>query len=706
LPPFRIEIMTGLRRNLGLLVAFTVLSTTAVATPALDIDQDFKTGVELLRRGNDADALKQFTAVLAADPSHEQAYELWKSVDHKIWLDLLVKGGQYELVAKRLMGLAELSRNERRNDKEAIRGLLDEVEGDDVLVRRRALRELSANHGEYAVQYMLFGLGDANDDDRRVKYMHALTEMSTDVVLPLVTALATEDSYLRRNIALTLGHIGDPRAAAALTHTADSDSDVGVQEAARAAAKKCGSTGDALALFLAMGDDYYARSANVLRAMDYSDVVWSFNDGLVATSCSRHVYADELSKNAYHAALRADLGSLEARAGIARAYLSQQSTIAGLGEQGADVENLAMQMAEGFLAVNALGADALDLSLVWCTANKDSSTGAAACRALASMATSATSGLEAALNSGDGALRSEAAVAMGQIAKREGSSLSDEAIASLGEAIGREVLRIAVVIDSDNDRGAAIAEALTGSGMLAHHWNSGASGVALLHRVPGVDVIVLAETLDDLTADQVLDEIARDDRTANVPVVLITDDVDTAVDNYGDRCAAVIIADAAANAVENVLDDTMNEDRARANDVAARAAGTVVALANSGRDLSGALAGVASAIVNRPDEVALPALEALGVIGGADHLTPLTAVIADSGRSDAVRIAAADTLGDIATRTKLKPANDALASLKGVLGSDASIGVRQATALGLGRANLTPAQRAELARRMKINLEG
>jgi HEAT repeat protein len=71
-----------------------------------------------------------------------------------------------------------------------------------------------------------------------------------------------------------------------------------------------------------------------------------------------------------------------------------------------------------------------------------------------------------------------------------------------------------------------------------------------------------------------------------------------------------------------------------------------------------------------------------------------------------VRIAAADALGDIATRTKLKPANDALASLKGVLESDASIEVRQATALGLGRANLTPAQRAELARRMKINLEG
>ena len=68
--------MTGLSRNLGLLVAFTVLSTAAVANTALDIDQDFNDGVELLRRGNDAAALSKFTTVLAADPSHEQAYEL------------------------------------------------------------------------------------------------------------------------------------------------------------------------------------------------------------------------------------------------------------------------------------------------------------------------------------------------------------------------------------------------------------------------------------------------------------------------------------------------------------------------------------------------------------------------------------------------------------------------------------------------------
>jgi len=84
----------------------------------------------------------------------------------------------------------------------------------------------------------------------------------------------------------------------------------------------------------------------------------------------------------------------------------------------------------------------------------------------------------------------------------------------------------------------------------------------------------------------------------------------------------------------------------------------------------------------------------------------LTAVIADTGRSDVVRIGAADSLGDIATRTGLKPGDTALSMLADVLVSDASIEVRQATALGLGRTKLKPAQRADLARRMKVNLEG
>ena len=66
--------------------------------------------MDLLKRGQSEEALKVFQQVLAMDPSHESAYELWQTVDHDIWLKMLVMSGEYEQVAKRFMGLASQGR--------------------------------------------------------------------------------------------------------------------------------------------------------------------------------------------------------------------------------------------------------------------------------------------------------------------------------------------------------------------------------------------------------------------------------------------------------------------------------------------------------------------------------------------------------------------------------------------------------------------
>ena len=126
--------MTGMRRHLGLFALMTALSFSAQATSLDEASDLFNEGVELLNRGEDAAALEKFSAVLALDPSNEAAYELWKSTEHEVWLNILVKGGQYELIAKRLMNKAELGRAEKADDEAAIRGLLREIQGDDVIV--------------------------------------------------------------------------------------------------------------------------------------------------------------------------------------------------------------------------------------------------------------------------------------------------------------------------------------------------------------------------------------------------------------------------------------------------------------------------------------------------------------------------------------------------------------------------------------------
>ncbi|MDP6955566.1 MAG: HEAT repeat domain-containing protein, partial [Planctomycetota bacterium] len=672
--------MTGLRRPLSLIVASLLASASlTVASPATspvagpvtgtdDVQDTFGQGVDLLRRGRNGEALRAFQRVLAMDPGHAEAYELWKSTDNEIWVQLMVEGGEFELVAKAIMGLADMGRSERRNDRDAIKAQLRVLHSDDVIERRGAIRTLAGQHGEYAVPLMVFALADQDDDDWRVIVMHALTQMGTDVVVPLVAALDTSDSFQRRNIALTLGYIGDSRAAAVLAALgADEGAGEGVRRAASEAAAKCGSSGDAAGQFLSDGDDYHHGRATVLRPSDYSDVLWSWADGgLTSQAVERSLYNDELARRAYHAALALDPSSMEARAGIARSYANELAKAdAGMADS-AGVDEMAVSLA-------LCGVEAADLALQWSVASGDSSVAIALCRALGNSAGGATAGLNAALNSDDGALRGEGAVALGQIALRSCSNASGATVAGLGEVAGREVMRIVAVIDGDLQRAQGVVSALGEAGVLAHHWSTGASGLGMMRRVAGLDAILVGDTLPDLTTDQVVDAISGTDTLANASLFILTADVEGFASMYDGRSGAVAPGD--LSSVMDALNADLSGDRARADALAERAAVVLRDLARNG-DISAASAALAGCLTGRPDAITVPALGALGAAGG--NAAELAAVAADAGRSDAVRVAAADACG--AALARGGEAGNAAAALSGVASSEAALAVRVAAA--------------------------
>ena len=94
--------MTGLRRTLGLCVAVALIQAPIWASARPDELQDtFKSAIELLRRGHKDEALKALHKVLAMNPDQKAAYELWKSTDWADWRELLVEGGDFELGARR-----------------------------------------------------------------------------------------------------------------------------------------------------------------------------------------------------------------------------------------------------------------------------------------------------------------------------------------------------------------------------------------------------------------------------------------------------------------------------------------------------------------------------------------------------------------------------------------------------------------------------
>src|SRR5258708_37525139 len=100
--------MTGMRRTFGLVIALTSMTVPALASPSPggrildDVKTTFDQGVEMLQRGHNDEALAALQKVLAMNPTQEQALELWRGTDARVWRDLLVQGGQFELAAKRL----------------------------------------------------------------------------------------------------------------------------------------------------------------------------------------------------------------------------------------------------------------------------------------------------------------------------------------------------------------------------------------------------------------------------------------------------------------------------------------------------------------------------------------------------------------------------------------------------------------------------
>jgi len=702
--------MTGLRRNLGFVIALASLTVPVVAAPAVggiapqdDVQSTFAQGVEMLQRGHTEDALAAFQKVLAMNPTQEQAYELWKGTDVAVWRDILVAGGQFELAGKRLIELARLGRKAIANDEAAIKGLVAKVVTDgDAVERRKALLELSADHGEYAVPYLLPYLGGENGDaDRRVLAMHALSQMDTDVVAPLCASFASQDVVLRRNVAMVLGNIGDPRGGAALLWAARGDADESVRSAASESAARIGAKGDPVGAYLALGDAYHHGGSEVLGPRGKSEVVWRFADGkLVPDVVPPSLYNDEMALRCYSMALRADPNSVGALAGLARSWAAERSEIEALEKAGQDVGAFKARAAGAQALINSAGVAALETALTWSVKSADTTSGAAIAQALGDLATAPSPSLMEALRSSDGAIAAEAAVAAGRIAARSGTAPSPDVVAALSTAVGREAQRVAAVI-GEGEGVSGIASALEQAGVFVSRWNTGAKGSTMVRRAAGLDVIVLAETLPDLTAAQVLEEIATDDRTKGIPVVLVAKDPAAASALYGERLAGATSGATDMTAIDAALGKELEGDRARAETLAARAAGALAHLAHGGSSaIAPALPALAGA-TTRPDPIAIPAIHALGAAGGAGETAALLAVLVDEKRSEDARAAAGEGLASILSRTPGALDGAALGQIAAVASSEVPAAVREAASRALGRAQMEPASRAEILTKLR-----
>jgi HEAT repeat protein len=681
--------MTGPHRKLGLWLAAALL--TAPVALAQDVQSTFKEGLEFLARGRKEEALRAFQKVLSMDPTNEQAYELWTSTDHKLWLEILSERGDMELVGRRLMGLVESARRARRNDEESIRKLIGELSVDDPISRTAAIRQLAADHGEYATPHLLGWLADSGNEERRITAIQALTQMNVDVVLPLIEVLDTEDTFLRQNVVMVLKRIKDPRAAGAMARIAANDADGVCRNLAQEALTEMGAGADAAQAWTSLGNDYHMRRATVLSDYHWSDVVWSYADGrLTPTATPRALYADALAKKSFHRALAADAGHVPAHAGLARAHAGEIAAVEALRRSGADVAEWEGVAANAGVAIGLGGAVAADAALAASVAENDSGAAVVLVRALSEMASAPTAAMARAMTSADGATQNEAVVALGNMSIWGKSRANPELIRALGAIASREVLRTAFVIDGDAARAQATADALRAAGLLVNSSDSGIQGLAMLRRMAGVDVVVVADRLSDVTTHQVLTELDGEAHLTAAPVFIATSSPDDLAEVFGDKAAGAFNA-ADLSAVMAAMEGNLGAERERADALAQSAATILAQLSGTGTDVS-SVAGELAGALTRTDGVSVPAAYALVAAGNASHVAALSAVVGDAGRSEAVRIAASHALTAMFGRGVA--AGDAGPILHAVAhAADAPVGVRKAAAQALGASSMPVADR-------------
>jgi len=678
-------------------LALALGSLAAAPLRAQSVDEKFRTGADLYFRGKVDEALKVFQEVLAENPSNEQALQLYGQAGKEVFSLMLVQGGEFETTARRFLELATIARKEKTDDAAAIAGLVEKAMSGNYLDRRDALYALSANHGEYGAAPFVFFLGDEDDQEKRANAIYCLTHLSGDAVLPLLAALGSGNDLIVRNACACLDLIGDARAVPGLKAVASG----GGNETSRAAAatalqkitgKDAGALPPAAQLHIEAASRFFRNEQTVRSPFETVDAVWSWGDGgAVATKVPAVLRHLRLAQQHAIAALETPL----AQAILLAAYAGEKAALAATKEMGAEGEapesdaSLDVKLATG-------GAAGLSAALDFALRNDAAAASVELLKSLESMCAS-TDAMRAALASNYKSVRYQAAFALACA----GDS-SEAVVRALGGALGEDALRTVLVVDDRSESRNAMAAALRAAGYSVITADSGGLGFARARTVPPKDVVIVRAGMERVGIDEFVYD--ADFRASSSAIIILSDAASAEglkghYEGKGNVKAFLtdpIAVDALLDAVKAAMPD-LNHERAAALAAAERAA-SILAHAPAA-SLAPIGAELANALGRSEDTVLGGTLRAVGHLGPASAAPAVAAILADGGRPEAIRVAAADALGGIFSKLSASPGEDVMKPVLDAAADESSAAIRLAAGRALGAATFLGAgERAALLR--------
>jgi len=682
----------------------TLLSLVAACvaqgvTFAQDAQESFLDAVRMIRKNEVEEGLAKLRAAVEADPSSEEAFDLWKAANAAhgidVWDMLLAQGGDFATLARTLIDRATLGRDALSRDDAAIATLVTASQSDDFATRNQANAALAADHGEFAVPHLIQILADSDAGREADLAMVSVLRIGRPAVLPMIEALKSGNALLRRNAATALGRIGDRRAGASLSVLAN-DPIEGVRAAAAAAMKGLGVRAGAASGMLVEEAKAYLDGADT--AVD-SAVVWKFDGAtgnVVPSDVPAGLYSLELAKTRALDALTADPRNRAALEVLGQAYVAQNAKIDTDPDVGAAADAQgALQIAAMAVGFDTGRAAAMAADLEAQSGDVD---GSAEDLGIVEGDTIGDTPLTDLLGSSETSARYAAALSL---ARKESVPAAGRVVSVLAEAATEEALRAVLVIDPDPTTLAAAADLAARRGFAVRAVADGKEGVATFYGFPAFDVVFVSENARGVDATSIAGLVKK--RSESTKVVLLTrsDEAESAFEGKVDGFlmpeddAAGFAADQFAATTEEMV-ESLEDRRARADVFARAAADALSRVAGTGASITAA-AGALAGQLDRDDSVAVPAARALGAAGNASHADGLVDAMTREDASDDLKKACADALGAILARSGDAAANPFAYLFAAAADAEASLEVRQAAAHALGQARLGAAERLRVA---------
>jgi CheY-like chemotaxis protein len=258
-----------------------------------------------------------------------------------------------------------------------------------------------------------------------------------------------------------------------------------------------------------------------------------------------------------------------------------------------------------------------------------------------------------ALSAPEQTIRYAAAIAILMIKPADPFTGSEMVVPIAAQAAATGSARQILVIEPNADVRAATMKNLVEGKMFPIGEATGIRGFRRALEVGTFDVIVIRYSLPDMLALALVNQLREDFRTAATPILIsgTEDELAKAKETLGTKVQGYIPAEFEAGPVADAAAGSLNDDQKRALHLS-KFASMALGMIHPGKTVfenyaaaEGALIGVVES--DKPDDIRLAALGALGAIGSPAASDALVATFTGTANATSVRVAAAAALGQI-----------------------------------------------------------